>query len=200
MWVRRWILYIKPGRMAEAVAHLKTAPPEEGVTVRLLRPICGAQAGETLIAEASFDDPDAQYAPLSDPQPPNEWMQRWIEISQSRGTHELYQVEFTVETEGTPGLWIDRRVRWVKDGWRGEALKRWQQAPLKLPPGTALRILTPCTGELIGNVLVVETTFESLTESETTEMLSQPEGRIWATSVKALEMHEPTLELLRVVP
>jgi hypothetical protein len=200
MWVRRWILYVKPGLMAEAVAHVKTVPPEEGVTYRLLRPISGPEAGDKLIVEASFEDPDAQYASVSDPQPPNEWMQHWIELSQNRGIHELYQVRHAVETEGVEGLWVERRVRWVQDGKRGEALRRWRQSPPV--PGSSWRVLTPRTGKMIGNILVIETACDSLTEWGTnlSEMLSTPEGSAWAASVKALEMHEPTMELLRVVP
>jgi hypothetical protein len=47
-------MFVKPGLMAEAVAHLKTAPPQEGVTFRLLRPISGEEAGTKLIVEASL--------------------------------------------------------------------------------------------------------------------------------------------------
>ena len=199
MWVQRWVLFVKPGLMAEAVAHLKTAPPREGVTFRLLRPISGVEAGTKVIAEASFDDPDAQFAPDSNPQPPNEWMQRWIELSRYRGIHELYQVQHTVEAEGEPGLWVDRRVRWVKDGKRGEALRHWRQSPSL--SGVSLRVLTPRTGDKADNILVAELTFDSLAEFTTgvSEMLATPEGGAWAASVKALEMHEPTVELLRVV-
>jgi hypothetical protein len=200
MWVRRWILYVKPGRMAEAVAHVKTVPPEEGVTYRMLRPITGPDAGDTLIVEASFEDPDAQYASVSDPQPPNEWMQHWIELSQNRGIHELYEVQYAVETEGAPGLWVDRRVRWVHRVHRSEALRRWRDVPIA--PGESYRVLTPRTGDKAGNILVAESTFDSLTEMDAnlSEMLSTPEGRALAKSVKELEMHEPTMELLRVVP
>jgi hypothetical protein len=195
-------MYIKPGRMAEAVAHLKTAPPQEGVAYRLLRPISGAEAARKVIIEASFDDPDAQYASLSAPQPPGDWMQRWIELSQHRGIQELYQVRHAVEAEGAPGLWVDRRVRWMQDGKRGEAIRRWRQSPMTPPSGGSLRILAPRTGKKAGNLLVVESTFDSLTEMDAnlSEMLSMPEDRAWAGSVKELEMHEPTVELLRMVP
>jgi hypothetical protein len=178
------------------------APPQEGVTLRLLQPISGEEAGNTLIAEASFDDPDAQYAPLSNPQPPNEWMQRWIELSQYRGNQELYQVRHAVEAEGAPGLWVERRVRWVQDGKRGEALDRWRNAPSVPVSGRSGRVLTPRTGAKAGNILVIESTFDSLAEWETSlrALLDTPEARAWADSVKALEMHEPTTELLRVVP
>lgn len=202
MWVRRWILYVKSGLMAEAVAHVKTVPPEEGVTYRMLRPISGPQALDTLIVEASFEDTDAQYAAVSDPQPADEWIRRWIELSQNRSIHELYQVQHTVEAEGAPGLWVERRVRWVQDGKRGEALDRWRNAPSVPVSGGSGRVLTPRTGEMIGNILVTESTFDSLAEWETNlrALLDTPEARAWADSVKALEMHEPTMELLRVVP
>ena len=193
-------MYIKPGRVAEAVAHLKTVPPQEGDPFRLLRPISGVEAGDKLIAEASFDDPDAQYAPLSDPQPPNEWTQHWIKLSQNRGIHERYRVQHEVEAEGAPRLWVERRIRWVQDGKRSEALRRWRQSPPV--PGASFRVLTPSMGEKAGNILVVENTFDSLAKWRTSlsEMLSTPEGSAWAASVKALEMHESTMEFLRVVP
>ena len=201
MWVRRRVMFVKPGLMAQAVAHLKTAPSQEGVTVRLLRPTSGVEASTTLIAEVSFADPDTQFASWSNPQPPGEWMQRWRELSQSRGIHELYQVRHTVEAEGAPGLWVDRRVRWVQDGKRGEALTRWRRSPPVSVPGASFRVLTTRTGKMAGNILVVESTFDSLAEFETSlgEMLATPKGSQWAASVKDLELHEPTMELLRVV-
>jgi len=201
MWVQRCVAFAKPGLMAEAVAHLKTAPPEEGVTIRLLRPISGAEAGTKLIYEASFEDLDAQLASWADPQPPSEWMQRWIGLSQSRGIWELYRVQHVVEAEGTVGRWVDRRVRWVKDGWRGEAIRRWRHISAMPGPQTSMRLLTPWTGDKVGNILVVEQTFDSLTEwwTDLSEMLSTPEGRALSASYKTLELHEPTAELLRVV-
>jgi hypothetical protein len=188
--------------MAEAVAHVKTVPPEEGVTYRMLRPISGPQPLDTLIVEASFEDPDAQYAAVSDPQPAGEWIRRWIDLSQNRSIHELYEVQHTVEGEGAPGLWVDRRVRWVHRAHRSEALRRWRDVPWVPASGESYRVLTPRTGDKASNILVVEQTFDSLVEADTTgsEMLSTPEGRAWANSVKELEMHEPIMELLRVVP
>lgn len=101
-----------------------------------------------------------------------------------------------------PGLWVKRRIRWVQDGKRGEVLRRWQKSPPVHVSGRSWRVLTPSMGEKAGNILIVETTFDSLAEWRTNlrEMLSIPEGSAWATSVKALEMHKLTMELLHVVP
>jgi hypothetical protein len=201
MWVRRWVVLVKPELMAEAVAHLRAAPPQEGVTTRVLRPISGAEAASKLVYEKAFEDPDAQIASWADPQPPDEWKRRWIELSQNRGVLELYQVQHTVEAEGEPGLWVDRRVRWVRDGWRAEALKRWRHAPAVPVSGVSIRLLTPSTGEKAAGILVVESTFDSLVEftAALRKVMATPEGDAWRASVKSLELHEPTKELLRVV-
>jgi len=201
MWVHRLVALVKPGLMAEAVAHAKTAPPEEGVTYRMLRPVTGEDAGNKLIFEFSFEDPDAYFSWLGNPQPPDEWMKHWIELSQFRGLHELYEVEHSVEAEGKPGTWVDRRIRYVKDRRRGEMITLWRGVSALPVAGFSLRVLTPRTGERDGDILIIETTATSLVELEKAigAFGSSPEGSAFVLQLHALEQCMATRELLRVV-
>jgi len=53
MWVYRGVIYVKPGYIAEAIAHVKSAPPVEGVAVRVLRPVNGSEAATKLVFDFS---------------------------------------------------------------------------------------------------------------------------------------------------
>ena len=201
MWVYRGVIYIRPGLMAEGIAHLKRQPPVPGVTVRLLRPINGPDAHQQLIMERQFEDLDAVMASYNRPSPSGEWERAWVEISQNRGHWELYEVVYELTGQGTPGPWVDRRVRYCPRGRTPEALGLWRALPPHDLPGYSLRILLPRTSSEREQPIVQEMTAASLPQlrADITAYMSTPEGREWGSKVFACEVSYPQLDLLRVV-
>jgi hypothetical protein len=202
MWVFRSVLFIKPGLMTEAVAHQKAQPRPEWVRWRLLRPLTGPEAGNQLVTEFTFEDIDAAITSYSNPGPADEWTRRWVELNENRGIHELYQVQHDVPAAGESGLWVDRRIRYVKDRRRGEMIALWRGGSALDVAGGSLRVLTPRTGEADGDILVVETTCSSLVELDKAAgaFISTPEGKTFVQQLFALEQRTATRELLCVVP
>jgi len=200
MWVYRTILYIKPGRMAEAVANLRETPLPAEFRRRLLRPLNGAEAVNQLVDEIEFEDLDPAGAAYGRPEPVNEMSQRFIELNQNRGYRELYKVVYDVPPEGRPGLWVDRRTRYCPRVRRGEALKLWRAFPRLPIAGFGLRVLMPRTGSEREEPLTVEMTAASFEESEAFDTTSfWPEFPEWVQKVLACEEGFPKRDVLRVV-
>ena len=201
MWVHRGVLYIKPGLMAEAIAHAKTVSVPEGEHGRMLRPINGPEAMTQLIVESEFEDIDAAFASHGRPGPvDDDWWRRWLELNQNRGCYELYQVLHTVSGDGPPGLWVDRRVRFCPRARLGEALDLWRALPPSPIPGYSLRVLLPRTSSERTQPLVVECTAASLTEWELELAKDSPGAAEWVRKLHACEEEGyPIVDLLRVV-
>lgn len=204
MWVYRGVIYVKPGYIAEAIAHVKSAPPVEGVAVRVLRPVNGSEAATKLVFDFSFEDVDAYFASRGRPGPANAWMQRWIELNQSRGEYELYQVVHEVPSKGAPGAWVQRRVRWMKPGARNEWVSLVRDAsplPWTGYSGYSFRVLYPRTGKEIGDILIDEVTFSSLAEHDAfiRDAVQASETPPWVKRLGELERRQSDVELYRVV-
>jgi hypothetical protein len=166
MWVYRSVLYIKPGLMAEAIANLKGNPLPEGIRVRLLRPINGAEAANQLVQELEFEDIDAVAADYGRPGPLDERVMRLVELNQNRGHRELYQVVHDVPGVGSPGAWVHRRTRWMKPGVRNEWVALMRSTVSWSYAGYSWRVMYPRTGAEIGDILIDEVTFSSLPEHD----------------------------------
>ena len=130
MWVRRNEMRIKPGVMAEAVAHIKALQLQEGTTLRMLRPVNGPVSGRILVCESFVEDPDAAMEGFGRPKPAGEWAKRMLEFTEALGNWDLYRVVFEADTQDRPGAWLQRRVRWMNPGKRGEWVAALRDAPL----------------------------------------------------------------------
>ena len=51
-----------------------------------------------------------------------------------------------VPSEGAPGRWLDRRVRWVKGRQRDNAVALWRRIPPVCWEGYSFRVLIPYAG------------------------------------------------------
>jgi hypothetical protein len=201
MWVYRSVLYINPGRMAEAIANLKETALPASVHRRLLRPLNGAEAANQLVDEFEFEDLDAAAADYGHPGLQSEASKRFVELNQNRGARELYRVVHDVPCQGAPGLWVDRRERWVPSPRMSEALELWRTFPRLTAKGWSLRIMTARTGSEAPALLVVETTCDSLAEGDAAigKFGSTPEGAAFVAKLRELELREADKYLLRVV-
>lgn len=201
MWVYRAVLYIKPGLMAEAIANLTGNPLPVGMRRRLLRPLNGAEAANQLIQEFEIEDVDAAVAGYGRPGPQSESSKRFVELNQNRGYYELYRVVHAVPGDGSPGAWLQRRVRWMKPGGRNEWVNLVRASTPFSWAGYSHRLLYPRTGTESGDILVDECTFSSLTEHDAVirEVTSRPENLEVVKKLGDLERRQNDVELYRIV-
>ena len=176
MWIHRVTSFIKPGLMAEAVAHHASQPLSKGMTRRLLRPITGEQSTTKLVIELGFGDADAVYTAFMQPGPLSESSKKWIELNENRGTHELLQVVHEVPAQGPVGEWVDRRVFYVRR--TAEAIAILKSMSGVSVEGYSCRLSRPRTGAERESILIQDATFASLEQAEVAiaNWFSSPEG------------------------
>ena len=200
MWLRRSTAFVKPGLMAQAVELLKGRKRSEGTAERrILRPATGPESNDQLILESAFEDPDAMFARWS-----YEVNSKWVEVSQHRAIHELYEIIQDVPSEGPPGPWVDRRVFRIKQGRMKEALDLQIEGPpgwRDALPGISFRLLRPRTGEDCSSILVHEFGIQSLAafDEALATLLSSPEGAEWLSRWVSVIKRSSVFELYRVI-
>jgi hypothetical protein len=96
-WVDRRIVYVQPGRMADAIAFQKSwgKLDVEGFSYRVLTPRTGTEAGSILVTEATFSklaEFDAAVARYAGTPEGARFLAQWIGVNQNRGIWELYRV------------------------------------------------------------------------------------------------------------
>ena len=206
MWVDRRVLYINKGRMADAIALMKEWPAPEGtISRRLLKPRTGAGCSHILVADRTFESLDAadshsresiertERSPVYD---------KWFDMNEHRGIHELYTVENDEPGDGSAAKWLYRRVAHLQFGRYFEAIELLNSVPRLNVKGQSRRLLVPRAHDLTDSSrVVIETTAASIDEYANAYRArwQTEEGRSWLAEWGEVVTGQSSLELFWIL-
>ena len=206
MWVDRRVLHIRAGRIPDAIALMKEWPaPEDTVSRRLLKPRTGAGCSHILVVDRTFeslDAADAQYREYIESTERGPLYDRWFEMNEHRGIHELYTVELDEPSQDPSGMWLSRRVAHIQMGKYFEAIDLLNSVPRLNVKGQSRRLLVPRAHDLTDSSLVViETTAASIDEYANAYRArwQTEEGRSWLAEWGEVATGQSSLELFWIL-